>query len=66
MWMTATLHAYDVMDQVMITVTISGQEEPHTGTIETLFHTATTIPSQGAATPHEWLRDVLCEAFEIT
>lgn len=63
-WYYATLYAYDVMDRVQITAQVRSTSPGPEGTIETRFHSATTIPSVGETDPREWLRDVLVGALE--
>jgi hypothetical protein len=65
-WYSATVHAYDVMDRVQITVTMRATIEDRSEAIETLFHTATTVPSTGERDPREWLRDALVAALEAS
>ena len=58
------LYAYDVMDQVSVTLAIREQGE-HLGTpIETVLHLATTVPGVGESDPRKWAMDALVAALE--
>jgi hypothetical protein len=64
MWRTATVHAYDVMDQIFISVSVRATTEDRSETIESELRLTTTIEGVGEDDPREWLRDVLLAALE--
>jgi len=59
-----SLDAYDVMDQVFITLRVRCTTPDRTEAIETLLHSSTTIPGTGETDPREWARDALVGALE--
>lgn len=61
---TASISAFDVLDTMHVTVTIRDWDFDASERPTPEFHTATTVPSDGADTPQEWLRDVLVGLLE--
>lgn len=64
MYRTATMAAYDVMDQVFVTAQVRTYEPNGEGFDSVEFVTATTIPSEGEDVTREWLRDALIALAE--
>jgi len=64
-WYTATVHAYDVMDTVHVTVSMRSTTEDRSECIEPVIHLATTIQGTGEANELRWLRDALVAALEL-
>jgi hypothetical protein len=60
----ATVHAYDVLERVQITVSVREQPDSREERIGTVLTIATTVPGVGEDSPREWLRDVLVAALE--
>lgn len=60
----ASVNAYDCMDTVHVIVSVRSTTADRSEAIESLLHTATTIPGVGESDPREWLRDVLIGALE--
>lgn len=65
MWYSATVNAYDVMDQVHVIVSVRSQSEDRSECIETVLHHATTLSGEGETDPALWLQDVLVAALEL-
>lgn len=64
MYRTANAAAYDVMDQVFISVTVQTYE-PNGEIFERSESTwATTVPGTGEESESEWLRDALVALLE--
>lgn len=64
MYRTATMAAYDVMDQVFVTATVRTYEANGEGFDSAEFVTATTVPSTGEDDTTDWLRDALIALAE--
>jgi len=61
----ARVTAYDVMDEVWVTVTVQASSGfPDQGTHQVLA-TRTSLAGTGETDVHEWLRDVLVGALEM-
>lgn len=60
----ARVHAYDVMDQVVISVRLWDQEDLVGHHATTTLSAVTTIAGEGQDDPTEWLRDALIGALE--
>lgn len=60
-----SLYAYDVMDQVSVTIGIREQAEGAEAPIETVLATATTVPGVGESDPRRWAIDALVAALEV-
>lgn len=59
------LSAYDVMDQVWVTVTLHSQQEVAEGIGEPVMQLSTTLDGTGESDPFDWVRDVLVGALEL-
>lgn len=59
----ATVQAYDVMDQIHVSLQVR-QQENHESDWETVLLTVTTFTSVGETEPLEWLRDCLVGLLE--
>lgn len=64
MWITADIHAYDVMDQVWITARVRSLEPDRSGPTTLLLEVTTSILGEGETDPRQWLRDVLVGLLE--
>jgi hypothetical protein len=64
MWYSATVHAYDVMGAVQVTVTVRRSEGLGAASPEAVMHAATTVPGVGESDEREWLRDALVALLE--
>jgi len=60
----ATVHAYDVMGDVFVSVSARQTTADRTETTESLLHRSTTFAGTGESDPVEWTRDVLIAALE--
>jgi hypothetical protein len=60
----ASVYAYDVMDQVSITVAIRSQGDTPETPITTELTIATTVPGTGESDPRKWAMDALVAALE--
>lgn len=63
-WQTATVHAYDVMDSVMITAVVRSTEGVGLERSPVELRATTTISGVGEDDPREWLRDALIGLLE--
>lgn len=63
MWYQLRVTAYDVMDLVHISVSVSGRED---GALEIapVLSFSTDVRGEGIADPREWVRDALVAALE--
>jgi len=59
-----SLYAYDVMDQVSVTLGIREQGDTTAAPIETVLTIATTVPGAGESDPRKWAMDALVAALE--
>lgn len=64
MYYSASLYAYDVMDRVSVTLAIRATGDTPESSIETVLHTATTVPGTGETDPRKWAMDALVAALE--
>lgn len=64
MYRTATIAAYDVMDTVYITATVTLYEGVGEPSHAVEFHCATTVDGLGSSTAEVWLRDALVALAE--
>lgn len=64
MQLSASIHAYDVMDRVHITVRVWQQAEAQSEPIRELLQASTDIPGVGETDPSRWIRDALVGALE--
>lgn len=64
MYRTATMAAYDVMDQVFVTAQVRTYEPDGASFTSREFHCATTVPSTGEEEDTDWLRDALIALAE--
>lgn len=62
----ATVHAYDVMSNVQVSVSVKEYPSDPQEPTSTVFVCTTTVPGTGENDPHQWLRDVLVAALEAT
>lgn len=62
---SASINAYDVMDQVHITVRAWLQAEAQSEPIVLLLKGSTDIPGVGETDPVRWVRDALVGALEM-
>lgn len=62
---TATVTAYDMLDQIVVTVTVKQWDQPEDLILrEPEFSCTATIPSTGEDEPHEWLAQALLGLLE--
>lgn len=59
----ARVIAYDVLDQIHVSMSVQRSNAPTTDS-ETIFHLVTDFPGTGEDSPPEWLKDVLIAALE--
>lgn len=64
MYRTASIAAYDVMDTVFITATVTLYDGLGVGQHEVELSTATTVDGVGSGTGSVWLRDALVALAE--
>ena len=60
----ARMSAYDVMDQIWVTVSLHSQQDVAAGIGTALVHVSTQVAGTGESAPLEWLRDALVSALE--
>ena len=64
MYRTATIAAYDVMDTVHVTATVTLYDGLGPGEHEIELHCATTLDGLGSSSGARWLRDALVALAE--
>ena len=64
MWLSASMYAYDVMDQVQIVLRVTRQADTPQAPIEEVLRLTTTVPGEGISDAGPWLRDALVAALE--
>ena len=63
MWYTAKIGAYDVLDSVQVTWTVSAQDHKGESVVKVVTG-STRFQGEGEPDPGEWLRDVLVATLE--
>lgn len=58
------LSAYDVMDQIWVSLTLHSQQDVAEGIGSALVHVSTSVAGTGETDPHAWIRDALVAALE--
>lgn len=64
MMLSGSIHAYDVLDRVQITVRVWQQGADLGGTTGLLLQASTDIPGVGETEAREWIRDALVGLLE--
>jgi hypothetical protein len=64
MWLMATVHAYDVMDRVQITASVSALETGEERAIRPVLTATALLDGAGVSNPRDWLEDVLVGLLE--
>lgn len=64
MYFTATITAYDVMDNVGITANVYSYGPDPDVRAECVYHKVTTVQGEGVDSPREWLKDALIALLE--
>ena len=64
MYRTATIAAYDVLDTIHVTATVTLYDGLGVGEHELELHCATTVDGVGSSTGSVWLRDALVALAE--
>lgn len=59
------MSAYDVMDQIWVTLSLHSQQDVAEGAADALAHISTTVAGVGESDPREWMRDALVAALEV-
>jgi hypothetical protein len=56
---TATMSAFDVMEGVHVTATVTLHPDDPSSPVQRVYHTSVTIKGRGEDDPRRWLRDAL-------
>lgn len=64
MWYSASVHAHDVLDQVVITARVWGDGGLGERQMVEQFSCTATVPGSGEDDPRQWLSDALVAMIE--